>query len=97
MSASHVSASSKHGYSSRPTKIDMLKESQIKRRADGEFLILREDNVTAIVALLDSLQDVLGIILAATASPDRADLLTFRRDRERLSRVVGRNRGVGSL
>jgi hypothetical protein len=89
--------SSQDEYTKTPTEIDVLKESQVQRCADGVVLLLGEDHMTAVVALLNSFQDVLGIILAAATRPDRANLLPCRRHRERLSWVIRSNRGLGSL
>jgi hypothetical protein len=55
-----------------PTKIDVVEESQIKRGADRELLILGEHNVTAIVALFDGLEDVRGVIRSVTARLNNA-------------------------
>ena len=37
----------------RPTKINILQERQIQRRPDSIFLILIEDDLSTIIALLD--------------------------------------------
>lgn len=74
----------------------MLEEGQVERSADGVALVLGEHNVAAIVAFLDSLQDVLGIILAIAPRVESADLLASRRDRERFPGVIGSDWVVGS-
>jgi hypothetical protein len=55
-----------------PTKIDVVEESQIKRGADRELLILGENDVTAIVALFDGLEDVRRVIRPVTARLNNA-------------------------
>jgi hypothetical protein len=36
----------------------VVQECEIKRRADGKLLVLGKDNMPAIVALFDGLQDI---------------------------------------
>jgi hypothetical protein len=75
----------------------VLEEGKVKRSTNGVVLVLREDDVTAIVAALDRAQDVLGVILAVAIGLNSASLCTRRRRRECLSRVVRRDWVVWSL
>lgn len=79
------------------TKIDVLEEGEVERSTNGEVLVFRENNVTTVVAALDSTQNVLGVVLAVTNRLDRAGPLAHRRRRERFARVVGCRGAVWSL
>ena len=60
------------------TQINAVEEREIQRGSNGEFLVLREDDMTAVVTLLDRLQDVCGVILTTTESLDAAGLGSWR-------------------
>lgn len=75
----------------------MLEEGQVERSADGVVLALREEYVTAVVAALDSAQNVLRIVLALAVGLDHAGPLARRRNGEWLSRVVRSDWVVGSV
>ena len=56
----------------------MVEERQIERGADHELLILREDDVTTVVAVVDGLQDIRRIIGAITIGLNNACLRPIR-------------------
>lgn len=70
------------------TKIDVLQEGKIKRGTNGELFVLGEDNVSAIVTVLDSLQNILGVIGTVGIALDNASPGSLRGWWERLSRMV---------
>jgi hypothetical protein len=46
------------------TQVDVIKESQIKRGANCEYLVFGKHHMATIVALLDSFKDVCRVIRA---------------------------------
>ena len=60
------------------TKINTVEEGQIQRGSDGELLVLGENDVPAIVALLNSSQDVGRIVFTIAESLDAAGLGSWR-------------------
>lgn len=53
----------------------MLQECQVQRCTDGILFVLREDNLPAVVALVQCGEDKLGIVGAVTMTAHMADLL----------------------
>lgn len=75
----------------------MLEEGQIKGGADEIFLVLREDDMSAIVARLDGLQYVLRIIFTVSIGFDGASLHSSRGRWEWLPRMMRLDRVLRSL
>ena len=69
----------------------MLEEGQVKCSADGVVLVLREYNMTTVVAGLDGTQDVLRIVCAVAVGFDGTSLCARRRRWEWFAGVVRRN------
>ena len=60
------------------TKIDIVEEGKVQRCSNREVLVFGENHVAAVIALLDSVEDVLGIIFAMSARFNAACLCTRR-------------------
>lgn len=75
----------------------MLEEGQIKGGADDVFLVLREDNMSAIVARVDGLQYVLRVILTVSIGFDSASLHSSRGRWEWFPRAMRLDRVLRSL
>jgi hypothetical protein len=75
--------------SRRRTKINVLEEGQIQGSANGICLALVEDHMPSIVALLDRLEDVDGVVLALSKARNIAGLRPLGRDGEQLAGVFG--------
>lgn len=79
------------------TEINAVKEGQIECSSDRELLVLGENDMTTVVALLDGFQDVCRVIFTIAESLDAAGLGSCRRSWAGLLRVIRIRRMVWSL
>jgi hypothetical protein len=75
----------------------VVEESQIKRGANRELLILWEHNVAAIVALFDGFENIRRVIRPIATRLNDACLCPSRRRRECFARVMRRDWVIRSL
>lgn len=81
---------SEHGKFVRLTDVDMSEERPIHGSTDGVRLILREQNLAAIIALVKGRQDVRGIVRPIAVCLDGTELCPFRWARYGYSGLVRR-------
>jgi hypothetical protein len=75
----------------------MIQKPQIKCCTDCELLVLGKNDMTAIVTILNSLQDIRRIVGSVSMGLDNASLRPIRRCRERFAGVVRSDYMVWSL
>lgn len=78
-------------------EIDMVEVGQVQCCADHVFLALGENDMTAIVALVDGRKNVVRIVgHAVVVRANITDSVSGRRRGERLEGLLGRDIGLGS-